>query len=298
MSLSSDISAVISQLDAIGFDYGQTHVSVWRALQAIGTGLLVFIAGMLASKGVRFLFRRSSRLDATGRVVGEKLLSVLVWALAVLIGADMIGLDLTAFALFSGAFGLAIGFGLQKTFGNLLAGIILLLDRSIKPGDVIAVGEGARRTVGQVNRVGVRAVSVITRDRVEFLIPNDTLMSATVENWSYSSRDVRIKIPVKVDNSSDIAFVEKLLLEEACKNARVLTKPEPQAWLSGFDENAIHFEIQVWIVDPEDGLGNLQSDILKGVWQSFMKNGVKLPFPQHDIAIKEWPGDPSGKKLS
>lgn len=295
MTLPADISALIAQLDAIGFDYGKAHISVWRAVLALAVGVLVFVSGMLASKGVRALFRRISRLDATERVVGEKLLSVLVWTLAVLIGADVLGIDLTAFAVFSGAFGLAIGFGLQKTFGNLLAGLILLLDRSIKPGDVIAVGEGTRRTVGQVNRVGVRAVSVITRDRVEFLIPNDTLMSATVENWSYSSRDVRIKIPVKVDNSSDIGFVETLLLAEARKNSRVLKTPEPQAWLSGFDENAIHFEIQVWIEDPEDGLGNLQSDILKGVWQSFKESGVKLPFPQHDIAIKEWP---EGTKFS
>ncbi len=295
MAISPEIAALIARLDAIGFDYGKTHISVWSALLAVGVGILVFFAAMLASKGMRLLFRRITRLDETQRVVGEKLLGVLVWTLAVLIGADILGIDLTAFAVFSGAFGLAIGFGLQKTFGNLLAGIILLLDRSIKPGDVIAVGEGTRRTVGQVNRVGVRAVSVITRDRVEFLIPNDTLMSATVENWSYSSRDVRIKIPVKVDNSSDIGFVEKLLLEEARNHVRVLKKPEPQAWLSGFDENAIHFEIQVWIEDPEDGLGNLQSDILKGVWKSFMENGVKLPFPQHDIAIKEWP---EGTKFS
>lgn len=289
MALAPEITTLIAQLDAIGFDYGQTHISVWRALVALTVGLLVFIAGMLASKGLHRLFRRTSRLDATERVVGEKLLSGLVWALAVLVGADVLGIDLTAFALFSGAFGLAIGFGLQKTFGNLLAGIILLLDRSIKPGDVIAVGEGTRRTVGQVNRVGVRAVSVITRDRVEFLIPNNTLMSATVENWSFSSRDVRVQVPVKVDNSSDIASVEKLLLEAARSHPRSLARHEPQVWLTGFDENAIQFEIQVWIEDPEDGLGNLQSDILKGVWQRFKDAGVKLPQPQHDLAIKEWP---------
>ncbi len=289
MAIAPEITAVIAQLDAIGFDYGKSYVSVWRALVALTVGLLVFVAGLLASRGLRRLFRRISRLDQSQRLVGEKLLGVVVWMVAILVGADMIGIDLTAFAVFSGAFGLAIGFGLQKTFGNLLAGIILLLDRSIKPGDVIAVGEGTRRTVGQVNRVGVRAVSVITRDRVEFLIPNDTLMSSTVENWSFSSRDVRVKVPVKVDTASDIAFVEKLLLAEAGCHARVLAQPEPNVWLTGFDENAIHFELQLWIEDPEDGLGNLQSDILKGVWQRFKENGVNLPISQHDLAIKEWP---------
>src|SRR5207253_1820217 len=118
-------------------------------------------------------------------------------------------------SVFSGALGLAIGFGLQKTFGNLISGIILLMDGSIKPGDVIAVGDQKVRTVGQVNRIGIRSVSVITRDKVEYLIPNEMLMTSTVENWSFSSRDVRVKVPVTVGYASDVELAERILLEEA-----------------------------------------------------------------------------------
>ncbi len=127
-------------------------------------------------------------------MLAQKLAAVAILVAAFFIGIDLIGIDLTALAVFSGAFGLAVGFGLQKTFGNLIAGIILLMDRSIKPGDVIVVGE----SFGHVTKIGVRAVSIVTRDGKEHLIPNENLMTQEVENWSYSSRDVRLHIPVSV----------------------------------------------------------------------------------------------------
>src|SRR5690606_23962142 len=136
-------------------------------------------------------------LGESQRLLLDKVLTLLVWGFAILIGIDILGVDLTALAVFSGAFGLAIGFGLQRTFGNLIAGIILLMDKSIKPGDVISVADQAGNTTfGQIRKIGVRAVSVTTRDQREYLIPNENLMINQVENWSYSSRNVRMQIPV------------------------------------------------------------------------------------------------------
>ncbi|MEO5598794.1 MAG: mechanosensitive ion channel domain-containing protein, partial [Novosphingobium sp.] len=229
------------------------------------------------------------RLDATQQVLGEKLVSLGMWILLIFMAIDVLGISMSALAVFSGAFGLAVGFGLQKTFGNLISGIILLMDRSIKPGDVISVGEGTARTVGQVNRIGIRAVSVITRDRIEYLIPNEHLMTSQVENWSYSSRDVRVKVPISVAYGSDLELVERLLLTEARKLPRMLSNHEPAVWLMAFGENAVLFEIQLWIGDPEEGLGNLRSDLLKAVWASFQTHGIAIPFPQRELHIKEWP---------
>ena len=288
MTVSSGIADIVRQLDSIGFDYGHTRISLYRALIILIVLALVFVAGQLAGRSVRHLFRRASRLDATERVLGEKLVSILVWIFCILVGADVLGIDLTAFAVFSGAFGLAIGFGLQKTFGNLLAGIILLMDRSIKPGDVIAVG-GSTGTVGQVKRIGVRAVSVITRDRIEYLIPNETLMVNQVENWSYSSREVRIKVPVSVADGTDIEQAEQLMLQAARATVRVLENPAPDVWLHGFGANSIEFEMQLWIIDPENGIGNLRSDVLKQLYPLFRQSGIALPSSQHDIHVKEWP---------
>jgi small-conductance mechanosensitive channel len=290
MNFIEHLVRIQTSLDSIGFDYGSHRISLYRALLVLLVLVAIYFVGRYASRVVRLAFRRLTRLDATEQLLGEKLVGIVVWMTCILLGADIIGIDLTAFAVFSGAFGLAIGFGLQKTFGNLLAGIILLMDRSIKPGDVIAVATAGNgpANVGQVKKIGMRAVSVITRDKIEFLIPNENLMINQVENWSYSSLDVRVKVPVGVAYGTDIDFAEKLMLEAVRDVPRVLRDPAPTVWLHSFGENAIQFEVQIWIEDPEDGIGNVRSDVLKRLWHLFRENGVQIPYPQRDIHIKEW----------
>ena len=273
--------------DSIGFDYGHTRISLYRAALAVAVLVAVIAFGRIASGVVRRVFNRLTNLDPTQRLLGEKLVSIAVWLMTILIGIDALGISLTALTVFSGALGLAVGFGLQKTFGNLIAGIILLMDRSIKPGDVIAVNGGKGvPAVGQVKRIGIRAVSVTTRDKIEYLIPNEILMTSQVENWSYSSKDVRVKVPVTVAYGSDIDQAEALMLEAARAVKRVLNRPAPSVWLSAFGDNAIEFEIQCWINDPEEGVGNIRSDVLKKVWHLFREHGVEIPFPQRDIHFR------------
>ena len=292
MKIHPELAELVRNLDSIGFDIGDHRISLYRAIVMIIVALGVLVLGRLSGVVIRRFFRRLHRLDAAQQVLGEKLASIVVWTALVLFAIDLLGISLTALTVFSGAFGLAIGFGLQKTFGNLISGIILLMDRSIKPGDVIAVGEGSGKTVGQVNRIGIRAVSVITRDKVEYLIPNEHLMTSQVENWSFSSRDVRVKVPVGVAYGSDIALVERTLLDQALAQRRVLQDPHPQVWLVAFGASAIEFEVQLWIDDPEAGLGDLRSDYLKAVWHAFREKGILIPYPQHDVHVKEWPAAP------
>ena len=278
MSASARAAQIIAQLDSYGFDIGTYHISLYRALLIALTVAAVIFFGRLAGAFSHRMFSRIDRLDAAQKLLGEKLFNIAAWVLLAVFGIDFLGINLTALTVFSGAFGLAVGFGLQKTFGNLISGLILLMDRSIKPGDVIAVGTGADKTVGQVSKIGIRAVSVITRDKIEYLIPNEQLMTATVENWSYSSHDVRVRVPVPVAYGSDLVLVENLLLTAAKSLPRVLSRREPQVWLNSFGEHAILFEVRVWIDDPEDGLGSLRSDLLKKIWASFQANQVRIPF--------------------
>lgn len=284
---SMTIGEGIEWLDAMGFTVGDTRFSLWSALVVLLVILGVYVLARIGVWIARSLIHRVSRLDATQHLLAEKVVSIVIWALAILIGIDILGIDLTALAVFSGAFGLAIGFGLQKTFGNLIAGIILLTDRSIKPGDVIAVSDMAgNESFGQIRKIGIRAISIITRDRKEYLIPNENLMVNQVENWSYSSRDVRVKAPVGVAYGSDLDLVEKLLLEAAVGTPRVLENPAPAVRLMGFGDNAINFEIRFWISDPEDGVNNVRSAVFKSVWRAFQEHGVAMPFPQRDINLK------------
>lgn len=277
-------------LDKIGFDIGHYHVSAWNATKVVLVLIAVILVARLGSRLTRRIFARMSSLDRTQQVLGEKLASIAIWALALFVGIDLLGISLTALTVFSGAFGLAIGFGLQKTFGNLIAGIILLMDRSIKPGDVIAVNDGKGSSFGEVKKIGIRAVSVTTRDNREYLIPNENLMTQQVENWSYSSREVAINIPVSVAYGSDLDQVEKLLLEAVGASPRALSFPSPGVLLSAFGPSSIDMSLVVWIDDPEAGVGNVRSDILKKVWRLFRENGVQIPFPQSDLNLKDSDG--------
>ncbi|WP_260923728.1 mechanosensitive ion channel family protein [Novosphingobium sp. 9] len=282
------IGGVVDTLDSLAVQVGHSRVSVWDLAVVIFVVVMVIVVAWSASRVSQRLIERATRFDASQRLLAHKLVSLLIWSIAILVGVDAAGIDLTAFAVFSGAFGLAIGFGLQKTFGNLIAGIILLMDKSIKPGDVIGItDQGGKLTFGQIRRIGIRAVSLTTRDQKEYLIPNENLMINQVENWSYSSRNVRIQIPVVVSYTTDIQQAEDLMLEAARSVKRVLVTPPPTVWLDSFVDNGVSFVINCWITDPEEGVGNVRSDALKTLWRLFRENGIELPLPQRDINLRD-----------
>ena len=277
----------IAGLDGVGFSVGTRRFSLLAMINAIVIIAVLYAIAKVANRVLLHLIGRTPALDISQRVLVQKLTSIGVVVVAVLLGIDLLGIDLTALTVFSGAAGLAVGFGLQKTFGNLIAGLILLMDRSIKPGDVIVVGE----TFGMVTKIGVRAISVVTRDGKEHLIPNEQMMTEPVENWSYSSPNVRVHIPVGIAYSSDLALAQRLMIEAATAAARVLTDPKPTVWLHGFGDRSIDHEILVWIADPDLGVANVRSDILNRVWVLFADNGIEIPFPQYDIHVRSMPAD-------
>lgn len=287
-----DIESITSALDRVGINVGSRRISLLLAVTAAVTATILFALARLAIRLANHIID-SSEWDSAQKVLGQKLATVLILILAGVLGLDVLGIDLTALAVFSGAFGLAIGFGMQKTVGNLIAGIILLMDRSIKPGDVIAVGD----SFGWVNKIGVRAVSVLTREGKEHLIPNEDLMTREVENWSHSSPDVRISIPVGVAYRSDMDRAIALMLE-ACRDVpRALKSPKPVVWMTEFGDSSVNFEIRVWINDPQNGVVNFRAEILKRIWDLFQTHGIEIPFPQRDIHIKSLP-TAAGRVLS
>jgi small-conductance mechanosensitive channel len=163
------------------------------------------------------------------------------------------------------------------------------MDRSVKPGDVIVVGD----TFGQVTKIGVRAVSIVTRDGKEHLLPNEQLMTEPVENWSYTSRNVRVHIKVGVAYDSDLALAQRLMIEAASASPRVLDKPKPAVWLVEFADSSIDHEILCWIADPEAGVGNVRSAVLNRVWELFKENGIEIPFPRREVLIRNQSGQPA-----
>nr|WP_247712024.1 mechanosensitive ion channel domain-containing protein [Qipengyuania qiaonensis] len=286
-SQSATVGSVVDTLDAVALSFGDFRVSLFDVLVVGSVIIGVLLLAWFVSRMARRLVRRMTRLDDTQQLLVEKIATIIVWATAFFLGIDLLGIDLTALAVFSGAFGLAIGFGLQKTFGNLIAGIILLMDRSIKPGDVIAVTDMAgNESFGQIRKIGIRAVSVTTRDQREYLIPNENLMINQVENWSYSSKNVRMQVPVGVSYEADMKLAESLMLEAAKDCDRVLAAPPPTVWMTEYGDSSVNFVIHCWIDDPEEGVGNVRSAVLKKLWWLFKENDIEIPFPQRDLHIR------------
>ncbi len=276
---------------AIGVDIGSYRLSLYGLVSAVIVGVFLYVVVRLSLRLIKWVLRRNPRIDETQRLLVEKLTGIVLFGFAALVGIDLLGIDLTALAVFSGALGLAIGFGLQKTVGNLIAGIILLMDRSIKPGDVISVGDPTANpfetpaNVGRVQRIGVRAVSVVTRDGKKHLIPNELLMTQPVENWSYFGRDVRVRMRVPVSYDADLRVAQQLMIDAAKDNPRVLADPPPVVWITGFGERAVDHELRIWIADPEAGLGNVQGEVYLNIWDAFAANGILLPAPRLDVSV-------------
>ncbi len=280
------LKVIRATLRGVGVDVGMQHFTLLSALTLAITAMVLFAAVRLVNRVLTHVVEHSRGFDPTQKLLVRKLGGIVVVVIAFFAGIALLGIDLTAFAVFSGAFGLAVGFGLQKTIGNLIAGIILLMDRSIKPGDVIVVGN----SFGWVNKIGVRAVSVVTRDGKEHLIPNENLMTQEVENWSYTDRNVRVRIPVHVAYSCDLKLAQSLMLQAAKQSPRVLDTPPSNVWLTAFGESAVEHEILVWINDPESGVGSVKSDVLNRLWGLFKEHGIEIPFPQRVVRIERGAG--------
>jgi len=299
--LPDGIVRTIDALKAIGIDVGSYRLSLYGLFSTIVVAVLLYFAVRILLRAIKWLLRRDTRIDATQRLLAEKLIAIALAVFALLFGIDLLGIDLTALAVFSGAAGLAIGFGLQKTVGNLIAGIILLMDRSIKPGDIIVVGDGSSMggsappggvpNVGRVAKIGVRAVNVVTRDGKKHLIPNELLMTQPVENWSYASPEVRVRMRVPVGYACDLRLAQRLIIETAIANPRILNEPEPAVWITAFGERAVEHELRYWISDPEAGLGNIQGEVFLGIWDRFKEAGIAIPYPRQDVRIVGAPDD-------
>jgi small-conductance mechanosensitive channel len=279
------LDPLVDGLDRAAITFGKTRLSLLDLLNFTLIAGLLFAAVRVTMRVINRSIGDVQALDLSQRVLFQKLASIAVVAVAFFVGIDVLGIDLTALAVFSGAFGLAVGFGFQKTFGNLISGLILLMDRSIKPGDVIVVGD----TFGWVNKIGVRYVSVLTRDGKEHLIPNETLMTEPVENWSYTNKNVRLHVKVAVSHDCDVRLAQRLMLQATEDHPRILADPRPVCWITAFTLSAIEHEIRIWIDDPEQGVTNVQGEVLLRIWELFRAHGIELPREQQDVHVRSLP---------
>lgn len=279
------LPALESMLDRLAISIGDHRFSLLMAVKVLVlSGMYILLAVWLAGLIEQYL-RHMQHLNISLRVALGKISRVALLTIAFLVALTEAGVDLSSLTIFGGALGVGIGFGLQKIVSNFISGFILLGDRSIRPGDVITVGAN----YGWVKELRARYIVVINRDGVETLIPNENLVTTDVINWSYSDRKVRVRIPVQISYDDDPEQAMDILREAASANPRVLAEPEPAVRLMEFADSGITLELRVWLSDPEQGIGNVRSDINLAIWRSFKAAGITIPFPQRDVHLFQAP---------
>ncbi|PHR54725.1 MAG: mechanosensitive ion channel protein MscS [Robiginitomaculum sp.] len=275
------LSPVLNFLDTPLSGEGQMHMSAWVILRgaALAVGFL-WVASRLSTL-LRIRVEKLPSLTPSVQILLSKAIQITLMTAAVLFTLSSIGIPLGSLALIGGALSFGIGFGLQRIFANLISGVILLMDRSIKPGDVIEVDQ----TYGRVSSLGLRYTSVVTRDRKEHLIPNELFVTEKVVNWSFSDPIVRIKQKIGIAYQSDIRHAIDLAVEATSSVNRVLKIPKVVCQLREFGDSAVILEIRFWIRDSHNGVGNISSEVLLEIWDCFQANGIQFPFPQRDIHL-------------
>ncbi|WP_310491926.1 mechanosensitive ion channel family protein [Dechloromonas sp.] len=272
---------VIDALESVQFHVGKQHIDLWTVLRGVATVFLTVVFALWIAGVIEARLMGVETLDGNLRIVGVRVAKAGLTVIAILASLGLVGIDMTALSVFTGALGVGLGFGLQKIASNYVSGFIILLDRSIRIGNVVQVGADA----GEVTQITTRYTVLKNPGGSEFIVPNETLISTTVQNQTYSNAQLRLTTSVGVAYDSDLDLAVRLMTEAAAAQERVLADPPPKVFLTQFADSSINLELGFWIDDPEKGKGNIVSDINFAIWRTFKANGVAIPFPQREVRL-------------
>jgi small-conductance mechanosensitive channel len=270
-------------LDGIGFNLGEVRLSLLLLVQAVIVVTALVMAARFVTRTTATRIEQNEDISPSMRVLIVKLMQAALYGAAIFVGLRATGIDLTGLAVLSGAIGVGLGFGLQKVVSNLVSGVIILLDKSIKPGDVISLGD----TFGWINTLGARYASVVTRDGKEYLIPNEDLITGQVVNWSHSNEFVRLDIFFGTAYDNDPHEVRRIAIEAASSVKRVLTDRPPVCHIVGFGDSSVDYILRFWITDPTGGLTNIRGNVYLALWDAFKEHVISIPFPQREVRVLE-----------
>ncbi len=274
-------------LDTVGMDVGDFRLSALTVIKGVAALFVLLYSALFLSGMLERKVQTATSLTISSRVLINKIIRVTLVACALLIGITSAGIDLSLFAVFSGAVGLGIGFGLQKVISNLFSGMLLLMDKSIKPGDVIELpGMGGNGTFGWVEHMGARYTEIVTRDNKSFLIPNEDFVTQQVVNWSHGSTLIRIEVTFGVSYEHNPHDVKRITEEAAAAaDKRICQDPLPVCHLAEFGDNALNFKLRFWIKDAEKGVTNIRGAVMLGIWDAFQENNINIPYPHREVYI-------------
>jgi small-conductance mechanosensitive channel len=284
------LDAIEAALNRVSLVPGSTQLSLWALLKGLVVVTAFVVVASLTARAIERNLLRLEQLAVSTRVGVSKFTHFLLVGLGLLLGINAAGVDVTTLNVLTGAIGLGLGFGLQSVASNFVSGFVLLIDKSIKPGDVISfaapTGDNTGTSnFGWVQELRGRYVVVRDRDGVDTLVPNQNLITSPFINWSYSDQRVRIRLPVTVSYDDDPEVALGLLLEATEGHPRILRDPPPVSRLISFENNGMRLEIRFWIADPVNGVNNVRSDVNRAIWRIFRAHGVHIPVQQQDTRI-------------
>jgi small-conductance mechanosensitive channel len=291
-SLVGWLDKVETTLNRINLIPGKTQFSLWALLKGLVIVTAFVVVTSLVARAFERRVMRLEQLAVSTRIGISKFTYFFLVGLGIMLGINAAGVDVTTLNVLTGAIGLGLGFGLQSIASNFVSGFVLLMDKSIKPGDVISfTGHTGTSTenFGWVQELRGRYVVVRDRDGVETLVPNQNLITNSVINWSYSDQRVRIRLPVMVSYDDDPEIGLKLLFEAVEHHPRILKDPPPVTRLMAFEDYGMRIEVRFWIADPMNGVNNVRSDVNRAIWKIFRANGVKIPVAQRELRMLERP---------
>jgi small-conductance mechanosensitive channel len=281
LSVIGQLSWAADTLDSVAIEVGGLRLS---PLLIIKAGALVIVALWLTNIASNFAesqINRASDLTPSIQVLLTKIIRIGLMVIAIAIALSAVGINLSALAVFSGAVGVGIGIGLQKIVANFVSGIILLADKSVKPGDLVTIGDNS----GRISAMKTRYISVAAGDGREFLIPNEDLVTQRVTNWTYTDKNTLVKIAFATNYDADPHLVVKLAIETASAAPRAIKGRQPNCILTEFAELGMKFSLTFWIADP-DGMDNVKSDVMLALWDAFKREGIRVPYPVREIRVR------------
>ncbi|WP_283150739.1 mechanosensitive ion channel family protein [Silvimonas soli] len=270
---------IADSLDDISFHLGHQRISVLTILQGLASVAGTMLVAMWLSRLAERWLMRADMLDTSLRVMLTKIIQTLLVVMAVLVALPLVGIDPTVLSVFGGALGVGLGLGLQKIASNYVSGFIILLDRSVRLGDLVQIGDRQ----GVISRLTSRYIVLKGLDGTEALVPNDTLVTSTVVNQSYTDKKIWTKLAFTVGYESDMDLVLQLLVQATEGLERVVQDPKPFPYLDSFGDSAVNVSVGFWIKDPENGQGSLKSEINLRVWHLFKRHGINIPFNRLDV---------------
>ena len=281
LHLSGVLPTVIDGLEQVAFSIGKAKVNLWMLLQGALTVFVTVLVALWVAGVIESRLMRTEGLDGNLKLVFTRLSRGLLVVLAVAIGLPLVGIDLTALSVFGGALGVGLGFGMQKIAANYVSGFILLLDRSIRIGNLISVGNER----GIVSQITTRYTVLKGMTGIESIVPNETLVGSIVQNETFTDPKVRVAVPIQVGYATDLEKAMAIMIEAAQAQPRVMEDPAPGAFLESFADSGINLQLGFWIRDPAEGTLGIRSAINMQIWRRFKEEGIEIPFPQREVRV-------------